>query len=172
MMSRLLAGALLALLVVDLHGCGFHLRTWDLGASVASFYVDAPGSNLLAGPLRRALRQAGITEAQSPGSAQVVVGLLNAQRERRSVSFTRNARAAEYEMNLGVQYRILDGAGTELVAPRWARSVRVFRVDRGNIVGNSEEQALLEQEMRNDLIQQIVRTLNAVSGSAAGTNAG
>ncbi|MFP6835378.1 MAG: LPS assembly lipoprotein LptE, partial [Pseudomonadales bacterium] len=85
---------------------------------------------------------------------------------------TKQARAAEYEMNLGVQYRVLDGAGNELVGPRWARSVRVFRVDRGNIVGNSEEQALLEQEMRNDLIQQIVRTLNTVAGGAAGSNAG
>ncbi|MCZ6711819.1 MAG: LPS assembly lipoprotein LptE [Gammaproteobacteria bacterium] len=171
-MSRLLASVLLALLVVQHYGCGFHLRTWELGASVSSFYVDAPGSNLLAAPLRRALRQAGVEEARSPASAQVVVGLLSAQRERRSVSFTKQARAAEYEMNLGVQYRILDGVGNELVAPRWARSVRVFRVDRGNIVGNSEEQALLEQEMRNDLIQQIVRTLNAVAGPAVGSNAG
>lgn len=155
--------AALLFVVLLVAGCGFHLRTWDLGTNIESFYVQAPSSNLLASPLRRALRQAGVTEADNPSSAEVVVGLLNAHRERRSVSVTGQARAAEYEMNLGVQYRVLDGAANELIAPRWARSVRVYRVDRDNIVGNSEEQALLEQEMQNDLIQQIVRAVNAVS---------
>ena len=153
----------MALLAVAHYGCGFHLRTWDLGASVSSFYVDAPGSNLLAAPLRRALRQAGVSEAQTPGSAQVVVGLLNAQRERRSVSFTKQARAAEYETTLEVRFQVHDAKGEELIAARWIRSERVFRVDRDNLVGNSEEQALIEREMRDDLIQQILRSLNAIT---------
>jgi LPS-assembly lipoprotein len=156
---------LVVLMLVAVPGCGFHLRTWDLGASMESFYVDSPGSNPFASPLRQALRQAGVAEASTPGSAEVVIGLVNSQRQRRSVSVTGQARVAEYQLNLGVQYRVLDSAGVELVVPRWARSSRVYRVDRANIVGNSEEQALLEREMQNDLIQQIVRTLNAVSGS-------
>ena len=171
MITRLLASAALIAVMLAAQSCGFHLRTWDLSTSLESFYVDSPGDNVFASPLRRALRQAGVVEASSSGDAQIVVGLLNAQRGRRTVSVTGRARVAEYEMNLGVQYRVLDSAGTELVASRWARSSRVYRVDRDNIVGNSEEQALLESEMQNDLIQQIVRTLNAVSGAAAATNA-
>jgi LPS-assembly lipoprotein len=174
-MSRRHAGSLitgLVALLLIVHGCGFHLRTWDMATSIESFYVEAPTSNLLAGPLRRALQQAGVAEAGSASKAEVVVHLLNATRERRSVSVTGQARAAEYEMNLGVQYQVFNGAGTELVPPRWARSVRVYEVDRANVVGSSEEQALLEGEMRSDLIQQIVRTLNAVSGAATGAASG
>ena len=164
---------LLSTLLATGPGCGFHLRTWDLATSMESFYVEAERTNLIAGPLRSALLQAGVAEAQNATAAEVVVALLNAQRDRRSVSVTGQARVAEYEMTLGVQYQVFDGAGTELVAPRWARAARVYRVDRDNIVGSSEEQALLEGEMRNDLIQQIVRPLNAVSGATSGgANAG
>jgi LPS-assembly lipoprotein len=162
----LLAGVLGLMLVAALGGCGFHLRTSNLAASMESFYVVAPGSNPIASPLRTALRQVGVTQADTAANAEIVVRLLNAQRERRSISVTGQARAAEYELTLGVQYQVFDGAGNELVAPRWARSVRVYEVDRINIVGSSAEQALLEGEMRNDLIAQIVRTLNAVSESA------
>ncbi len=147
-------------------GCGFQLRTWDLGTSVESFYVRDASNNPLASPLRRALRQAGVEEAGSASDAEVVVVLLNAQRGRRSVSVTDQARAAEYEITLGVQYRVLDGQSQELIASRWVRGTRVFRVDRDNIVGTSEEQALLEREIQNDLIQQIVRALNTVTGAA------
>lgn len=150
-------------------GCGFQLRTYDLGTSVESFYVKDASNNPLASPLRRALRQAGVDESSSASDAEVVVVLLNAQRGRRSVSVTGQARAAEYEITLGVQYRVLDGQGQELIAPRWVRGTRVFRVDRDNIVGTSEEQALLEREIQNDLIQQIVRALNTVSGPTSPT---
>jgi LPS-assembly lipoprotein len=154
-----------------LAGCGFHLRTLDLGASVSSFYVESDAGNPLSGALRRSLRQAGVAEADSASAAEVVVDLLNAQLTRRSVSVAGDARVAEYEMDMSVLFRVLDSSGTELVAPRLVRSARVYRVDRGNIVGNSEEQALLEREMHNDLIQQIVRTLNAVAGSGANAHA-
>ena len=43
-------------------------------------------------------------------------------------------------------------------------------MDRDNIVGSSEEQALLVREMQTDLVQQILRALNAVTaepGNAA-----
>jgi len=167
-MSRPLAAALglSCIIAVTVGGCGFHLRTLNLGTSLQSFYVQAPSGDEFAAPLRNALLQAGVKEAASAAAAQAVIDLLDGQRERRSVSVTGQARVAEYEMNLGVQYRVLDGAGNELIAPRWVRSARVYRVDRDNIVGSNEEQALLEREMRNDLIAQIVRALDAVTGTA------
>jgi outer membrane lipopolysaccharide assembly protein LptE/RlpB len=52
-------------------------------------------------------------------------------------------------------------------------------VDRDNLVGSSEEQALLQREMTDDLVQQIIRGVNAVvtaapasaSGTASGSSA-
>jgi LPS-assembly lipoprotein len=143
--------------------CGFHLRTWDVGESIESAYVSANARNPLEQPLRSALRQAGVPEAPSTGDATVVVELLNDRSERRSVSVSGQARAAEYEMLMGVQYRLTDGAGNELVPAQWLERERVFRIDRDNLVGSSEEQALIEREMRSDLVQQILRTVNTVA---------
>lgn len=153
---------LVVIFAVEMVGCGFHLRTWDVGSSIDAAYVSANPRNSLEAPLRRALRQAGVTEAHSASEADVVVELLEDRRERRSVTVSGQARAAEYEMTLGVRYRVTDSAGVELVAPQWLERERVFRVDRDNIVGSSEEQALLEREMEADLVQQIIRALNAV----------
>ena len=125
MRTRLRYSWLILPLVLLAAGCGFQLRTWDLGTSVESFHVKDASNNPLASPLRRALRQAGVDESGSASDAEVVVVLLNAQRGRRSVSVTGQARAAEYEITLGVQYRVLDGQGQELIAPRWVRGTRV-----------------------------------------------
>lgn len=159
-MARWLAVALLAVVAT---GCGFHLRTWDLETSLESVYVVSSDRNPLAEPLRRALRQAGVAEAATASEAEVVVNLLDERRERRSVSVSSQARAAEYETTLAVLYQVSDGAGNELIPAQWVQQDRVYRVDRDNIVGSSEEQALLEREMQSDLIQQILRALNAVA---------
>ncbi|MCZ6619604.1 MAG: LPS assembly lipoprotein LptE [Gammaproteobacteria bacterium] len=148
-------------LLFSLAGCGFHLRTSDIGTSLESARVEASKRNLLTQPLRRALSRSGVNEADT-GESQIVVKLLDQRKVRRSVSVTGRGRAAEYETTLQVRYQVRDADGVELIAPRWVRSERVIRVDR-NVVGNSEELELLEQEMQNDLVQQILRALNAVT---------
>jgi LPS-assembly lipoprotein len=144
-----------------LGGCGFHLRTWDLEGNVESARVIANARNPLAEPLARALRSAGV-ELVEGGEADVVIELLADRRGRRSVSVTDQARAAEYETSLQVQYAVRDGAGAMLMQPRWVAARRVYRVDRDNLVGSSQEQALLEREMVNDLVEQVLRGINTV----------
>ncbi len=161
------AVTLLVWLVAASGGCGFHLRSWDVGSSIDSVHVAANARNPMQAPLQRALQQAGVTLVDRAGDASVVVELLDSRQERRSISVSGQARAAEYESTLGVRFRIADAAGGELVPAQWLERVRVFRVDRDNLVGSSEEQALLEREMRSDLVQQILRTLNAVAAAQA-----
>ena len=165
------ARALVAVLVVVLAtACGFHLRSWDLGSTVESAYVAAAPRHPLAASLQRALRQAGVTLTASPEAADVVIGLLDSRRERRGASVSDQARVAEYETTLGVRFEVTDGEGNELVPAQWLERERIFRVDRDNIIGSSEEQALLEREMQTDLVQQILRAINAVTTEAAGAD--
>lgn len=163
MLRAVIAGCTLALLA----GCGFQLRTWDLSSNVDSFFIEVAGNNPLETPLHRAMRQAGVPEAESASGAEVVVTLLDVRRSRRGVSVTSRARVAEYELNLNVLYGVR-ARGKQLLAPQWARSSRAYRVDRDNLVGSNEEQALLEREMQSDLVQQIVRAVNAVTMDSAG----
>jgi LPS-assembly lipoprotein len=159
----------LAAVLFTLAGCGFHLRGYDLPSSVASVRIETSGRNLLAEPLRRALREAGVST--SADNADAVVELLSEERSRRSAAVTGNARVAEYQLTLGVLYRLRDGAGQETLPAQWARVERIYRLDRENLVGSSEEQALLEKEMQADLVQQILRTLTAVTQAAGAASA-
>ena len=151
----------LPLVCLLLSGCGFHLRTWDLEGNVESAKITANARNPLAEPLGRALRSSGV-DLVDGGAADVVIELLADRRGRRSVSVTDQARAAEYETSLQVQYAVRDEQGELILQPRWVRASRIYTVDRDNLVGSSEEQALLEREMVNDLVQQVIRGLNSV----------
>ena len=155
-------------------GCGFHLRTWELEGNIETAKITSNLRNPLADPLGRALRSAGV-EVVGSGSADVTIELVSDRTSRRAVSVTDQARAAEYQTTLTVVYAVFDAKGDPLAAERSIRASRVYTVDRDNIVGSSEEQALLQREMVDDLVQQIIRGVNAVvtapppaaSGSAA-----
>lgn len=163
--------AALALAALLLGGCGFQLRSYDLEAGVDSVAVLEQGRNLLTEPLRRGLRQAGVDVVSTvEAGADATVVLLDDRRARRSVSVGGDARVAEYELLLGVRYRLLGADGTELAPARWAEVERIFQIDRDNIVGSSEEQALLDQEMQADLVQQLLRALNAVAVAPAASD--
>ncbi len=161
MSSRLRLASLSGLVAIVLASCGFHLRGWDLETSIESAYVDANPRIQLATPLRRALSQAGVRLTDAPSEAAVVIELLDQRREQRTVSVTRGARDAEYELTLGARFAIRAGAEV-LSEPRWVQVQSAYSIDRNSIVGNAEEAALIEEELRADLIQQIVRSLNAV----------
>lgn len=161
-LSVLLAMALLA-------GCGFHLRGWDLSASVASAAVVSADRVDITRDLEAALRQSGVDLVSIDESPDVTIEILDESVSRRSASVSGQARVAEYELTSLVAYRILGESGP-LLPRSLARAERSFRLDRDNIVGSSEEQALLEREMRRDLIEQILRSLNRVTESAAATN--
>ena len=160
MASYSLRGLLLAAL---LSGCGFHLRTWDLEGTVDTARITANVRNPVAESLKRGLQNAGVELVENSEDADVLIELLADKRGRRSVSVTSRARAAEYETSMQVQYAIHGKDEKVLIEPRWVRASRIYQVDAVNIVGGSEEETLLEREMVNDLVQQLIRSLNAVT---------
>lgn len=151
------------LLVLLLGGCGFHLRTFDLNTAVSSVHVSSSSGNFALQPLRQGLQQAGVNLVPVSDEAEVSISLLNDRRDRRSVAVTDQAQAAEYELDLAVQYSVTGPDGQVLIPPRWVETTRIYRVDRVNLVGTNQEEALLQREMINDLVQQIVRALDAAT---------
>ena len=153
------AAAVAALLLA---GCGFHLRTWDLGGTFDAVHIDADASVDLDRELAQAFRAADVRLANDASQADIVVKLAEQRQGRRSVSVTAG-RAAEYEMSLQVNFSVESVSGETLAEASELRSERVARLDRDNIVGSSEEQALLVTEMRTDLVGRIVRVLGTLS---------
>lgn len=161
-MVRILSRTLLLVLLgVLAAGCGYHLRTWELEGNIETAKITSNLRNPVADPLGRALTSAGV-EVVGSGAADVTIELVSDRSNRRAVSVTDQARAAEYQTTLTVVYALHDAKGDALASPRSVSASRIYTVDRDNIVGSSEEQALLQREMVDDLVQQIIRGVNAV----------
>lgn len=156
---RLKLGVLLLLFA----GCGFHLRSYDVDAAFENYFIAASDTSSFASDLRRMLKGAGVAESASRSAADVVVEVLEERDLQRAVSTTGNARVAEYELEVGVNVRITNGAGIELAPAQWINRTRVFRVDRNNLTSNSEEQSLIQRELRAEVGQALLRTVNAVA---------
>ena len=157
---------LLGLALLALGACGFQLRGWDQRLGLQSVYLDARPQVSAAAPLRQALRAAGAQLASSAADAQLRVELLDERRSRRTVSVAGGAVAAEYELTLAVRYAVRVGAAKR-GEPRWAEAGRVYAIDRDSVAGSAEEQALIEAELMEDIVQEILRALNAAAAELA-----
>lgn len=164
--------AVVSALLATLLGCGFQLRNWDLSSAFGSASVVAGDGVTLDDALVRALAYSGLEVV--PEGSDVVLRLSQEREERRSAAVTAAGRAAEVELALEVTFSVQDAAGKELAPERSVRVARVQRIDVDNIVGSSEEEALLREEMRQELASRIVRSLALVAkapleAEAAGT---
>ncbi len=162
---------LMLVVLLTASGCGFHLRTYSFSGSVDTFAVTGKRNLDISAQVRRGLKQAGLNEVAADEAA-LNLELLDERRERRSISTSQGAVAAEYETRISVHYRILGADGVELAPAAWIERQRVYRVDQTNIVGSSEEQALLERELQQDVVGQIIRAMDAVSRNLEPANAG
>jgi outer membrane lipopolysaccharide assembly protein LptE/RlpB len=139
------------------------LRGSDIQTQVGSVYVRAAPHVDITDQLAHKLRASGVTVLNQSDTNAVTIDLLEQQQERRTVTTTVQAQAAEYRLELSVRYRIVGAGDVELVAERWARGSRVFPVDRNNLVGTSQEQSLMNDEIVGDLVAQILRSLAAAT---------
>ena len=161
MTSQPVRVAAVSALLATLLGCGFQLRNWDLSSAFGSASVVASEGVTLDDALVRALGYSGVEVV--PEGSDVVLRLSQEREERRSAAVTAAGRAAEVELALEVRFSVEDAAGKELAPERNLRVARVQRIDVDNIVGSSEEEALLRDEMRQELASRMVRSLAMVA---------
>ena len=142
--------------------CGFQLRGADPnGASTGLQGLELrlisvqPRSDLTR-EVSRELSNAGAVLTDATGSA-LQLTLQAEQFSQRNVSLTAQARAAELELTLSVNF-VLEQTEQDPTDARATVSRQMLN-DPRNIVGKTEELRLLREEMRRDLAAQIVRRI-------------
>jgi outer membrane lipopolysaccharide assembly protein LptE/RlpB len=145
-----------------LMSCGFQLRGADPnGASTGLQGLELrlisvqPRSDLTR-EVSRELSNAGAVLTDATGSA-LQLTLQAEQFSQRNVSLTAQARAAELELTLSVNF-VLEQTEQDPTDARATVSRQMLN-DPRNIVGKTEELRLLREEMRRDLAAQIVRRI-------------
>lgn len=169
---RLLSLGLLALVLT---GCGFR-PAGSLQASglAGTRVIDVAGQSDLARALSRRLDLYGVPEPAEDMGAERVLRLLGEDFERRQVTVTDGALTAEYELIGTARFELLGADGSVLIEPRAIRADAIYRRDRSNLLGSSEEERRLREEIRDDLVARILSAVSVVAerGDASAGSAG
>jgi len=150
---------LLLCFVTLLAGCGFHLRG---GAAYALPFKNAyiqggDNDNLLVTRLQDALIRAGITLAQTPAPAQVVIELGNVRNESRVLTVGSSGDIEEYELYYGVNLAFRRGSGELLQAGSPVEFTTDYTYDTTSVLAKEEERETLINDMRGAAVREILR---------------
>jgi LPS-assembly lipoprotein len=167
--------SLLLVVPAAMASCGFRPRgSQATVGDVGRVYVDADRGVSIAPYLRDALARRDFDLAQNRDSADVFLRVTDEQIAERIVSVQSSGRVSEFELShtvaLVVQ-RADAGQVSEEDAERQANLVRVTReytYDETEVLGKQNEARILREELREELVMQIVlRTLASLADSVA-----
>jgi LPS-assembly lipoprotein len=159
-MKKIIAGCLIAL---TLSACGWQLRgSMELPKNLSHLYVSAIDSRgALITDLRQLLKTNRVTLVASEAEAQYSLAILEETKDRRTVGIGGDALSSAYEITRKTNYEIRL-KNSEYTTKGTAISVRSFNYNTTAINSATQEENLLDQEMRRDIAQQMLRRLNAV----------
>lgn len=162
-MIRTLIRCSALVLPLALAACGFALRGEARLApelARASFEVVDPYSPL-ARDVEAALRRAGFTrlDAGTEGAARIRIPVDEARTEVLTVGET--ARVTEYVVRYRVEVEALAADGRALLARTPIVLEREFSFDETQALGAQAEQDLIRRELQREMVQQVLRRLEA-----------
>jgi len=166
-MTRLPRRCLPLILFILLAGCGYSLRgDAELPPSFARIALSQqqPGGEF-ARLLERSLRAADIEVVTDTAAFSGDMPRLTVSGEtvsNRPVTVNARARAAQYELRVAVEVG-LELSNRTLLETQTLSVERSYFEDIENIAGSQEEAELLVTEMRRELVNQLLRRLEAAA---------
>jgi LPS-assembly lipoprotein len=144
-----------------LSACGFQLRgTGDVQFALKELDVSARNAyGDTVKDVRDVLEDNGVRVY--PGAPYRLV-LSNEQEDRRAASFTSSARTAEYGLTTTLEYEIRGNKDLLLLSDK-LEAQGYYTQDSNNLIGGDQEAAQTRQEMKRELIQQLVLRLRQVT---------
>ena len=143
--------------------CGFHLRgtgTTQMALSELNFAARDALS-----PLGKQTKESLINnKVEVSRSAPFTLYIGPEENSKRTASFTAGTRSAEYTLTSAVTYELRSGKLPALIKDR-VEVKRTYAYNQDNVTGSSQEEALLREEMRRDLVMQLMMRLQAVNAT-------
>jgi LPS-assembly lipoprotein len=151
-----------------LAGCGFHLRRGaEISPLMAPLAVTAndPYSRL-AQAVQLAVDDAGA--GVKPGATPAATLTITSERwGSLPLSYDQAGRALEYTLRYAVTFRVNASDGRVLLPPVTIEQSRDYVASPQLALGTDSERQILEQEMRRDMAQSVLRRVQAVGAGVA-----
>jgi len=154
---------LLAILFCSLTSCGFHLPVQTaIPTELQQLYVqtNSPYSPFTIA-LEIALQNRDIQLLDSPEQAPVTLQILSegVSRSVGAISFNTNTR--QYNLTYRANFQLKDDQGEIIVNRRTTTARRSLIVDANQVLGSTNEEATMEQEMLREVIQKLLYQLGS-----------
>jgi LPS-assembly lipoprotein len=155
-------GFLLIACSLSLMSCGFHLRGTETSrVQLPPTYLTGP-----VGPLQREVRhyltvsEVPVVEARK--DAQLVIDLIGEDVQRRVLSVGSTGKVEEYEVHYGATYAVERGNGKSLIPKETLGQQRSYSFNESDVLAKDAEQERLVQDMRRDVVRQMMLRLQSV----------
>jgi LPS-assembly lipoprotein len=158
-MKRLCLSLLLGLL---LSACGFQLRNTQAYAFSSIAVTPAGGSAVALEAARYLGGTLRIASVQDTAPPEVVLDVLQEQREKTVVGVNASGQVREFQLRLKVKFRLRTPQGAELIGPTDIVQQRDISFSESAVLAKEAEEALLYKDMQADTVQQLLRRLASV----------
>lgn len=160
---KLFRAVVIATAMSALTACGFHMRgEVKLPADMQRVHVQIADPY---SPLKRnveaALTRSGAVVEANPGAgiAEIVISAVSLAPVVRSVGA--NAYVNEFSMIYHVEIRVEGGDGKTLLPNEVIEHSRTYTFDQSQAIGSNAEQDEIKQEMERDMVQAVMRKVEA-----------
>lgn len=148
-------------LVFALGGCGFHLRG-DVSLPYQSIYFALPATSILGAKLKLNINTSkGTRVADSEKEAEAIFRQVQEKREKIILSVNNQGRVREYQLRLTYVFTLVDPKGRELAPLNEIVMVRDVSFSDAAVLAKEQEELMLWDDMQTDLVQQVLRRLQA-----------
>lgn len=154
-------------LLLGLAGCGFELRgSASLPAEMAVTRIDTTNpTSLFVRELELLLDANGVDVAGDAGANAAVLRIVSERITRRALTVSGDARVREFELVFALRFSLADPEGNTLIEAETLRLTRDFQFDEQEILGASNEEELLRQDLRRNMAATLIRRLEAFGRS-------
>lgn len=149
--------------MVTASGCGFRLRG-SVDIPFARLYNNLGRGSGLGNTFATYVRIAGgTTLVDARSEADASIDLVEEVREKEPVSFSISGSPREYEIRYRVTFRVVDPNNVDYLEPTEIVLRRYITTSDVEQLSEELEEAYLYREMQQDMVQQILRRLAAIS---------
>lgn len=159
--SRLNGMLLLAAVLFGVSACGFHLREpVRLPESLQVISVQGGSIELRRELIGQLSSSATVVDEQS--QAQAVLQILSEKQSRRTLTTDSRGKVKEGELHYAVSFQVRDAQDNIRLEESQVSLIRDYLNDESVVLGQSNEAAVLLDEMKREAAQRIVQRLQAI----------
>ena len=151
---------------LTLPGCGFALRKAP-NFVFKTLFSPLAETSPLGIELKRSLEANGnvqvITDVRQIDKADVILDVLQDQREKVVVGLSASGQVREFQLRLRFRFKLRSAKNSELIPATEILQQRDISFNESAVLPKETEEALLYREMQSDIVQQIMRRLATVS---------